>query len=96
MLSMGGHVVITAANGAEALERVHEQKPDLIVTDLMMPVMSGKDLILNLKADPETAKIPIVVLSAFADADITDADVVMRKPFMQADLLASVEGLIGA
>ncbi len=96
MLKMAGYEVVTAMNGQEALERVAEQKPDLIVTDLMMPVMSGKDLLERLKQDPETAKIPVIVLSAFADGDIQGADVIMRKPFMQADLLAGVEGLIGA
>lgn len=97
MLTMAGHVVITAANGEEALQRLREQRPDVMVTDLMMPVMSGKELLERLRDDPEMTGLPVIVLSAFVDdGAIEGATVVMRKPFMQADLLASVEELAGA
>src|SRR5262249_29127176 len=59
-----GFAVESATNGQEALGMVGTFLPDLIITDLMMPKMDGDELIRRLKAMPETAKIPIVVLAA--------------------------------
>src|SRR5262249_48946737 len=58
-----GFAVESATNGQEALGMVGTFLPDLIITDLMMPKMDGDELIRRLKAMPETAKIPIVVLA---------------------------------
>lgn len=63
----GGYAVRVAYDGAEGLEAVAEEKPDLIVLDVMMPVMNGHEACAKLKADPETAKIPIILLTAVAD-----------------------------
>ncbi len=64
-LEQRGFVVEAAANGAEALEALTKlrPRPDVIITDLLMPKMSGGELIAALKKDPSTANIPIVVLS---------------------------------
>ena len=59
-----GYDVATAANGAEALRRVAEVVPALIVTDLMMPVMDGPALVRACRAEPATAGLPIVIMSA--------------------------------
>lgn len=59
-----GFRVESAIDGAEALEILSELRPDIILTDLQMPRMDGHALIDNIKAKPETATIPIVVLSA--------------------------------
>ncbi|HSO09410.1 response regulator [Desulfoprunum benzoelyticum] len=63
----GGYAVRVAYDGAEGLEAVAEEKPDLIVLDVMMPVMNGHEACAKLKADPQTAKIPIILLTAVAD-----------------------------
>ena len=57
-----GFAVESATNGLDALEILHTVLPDVIITDLVMPKMDGRELITRLKAHPETAKIPIVVL----------------------------------
>ena len=62
-----GYEVVEAHNGAVALARMVGFRPDLVVTDLMMPVMGGPELIARLRSDPETRSIPIVVVSAQRD-----------------------------
>ena len=76
-----GFDVVEAYHGAIALERVKESRPDLVVTDLMMPVMGGRELIDRLRSNPETASIPIVILSANGDLRAGDADAALSKPF---------------
>ncbi|PYX62930.1 MAG: hypothetical protein DMG74_18920 [Acidobacteria bacterium] len=58
-----GFVVESATNGMEALELLGRTRPDLIITDMQMPKMGGSELIAHVKSKPETAKIPIIVLS---------------------------------
>lgn len=94
MLSIAGHVVTTAMNGAEALEKARGSIPDIVITDLMMPIMSGSELIVALRADDRTASIPIVVLSAYPEGATAGADAFIRKPFMQGDLLDHVAALV--
>ena len=89
-----GYTVIEAPNGAVALESTKESRPDVIVTDLMMPVMAGADLIERLRADPATAEIPIVVVSATGSL-ATSADIVLRKPFEPEILVEAVGSLVG-
>lgn len=60
----GEYDIATAANGLEALEAVRREKPDLILMDLHMPRMDGYETTINLKANPETADIPVIALTA--------------------------------
>lgn len=96
ILESAGHEVVEAAHGAAALQRVKESCPDLVVTDLMMPVMSGRELVERLRADPETASLPIVVVSANSRSVATAADAVLGKPFDPDALLAAVGLLAGS
>lgn len=89
----GGFEVVEAQHGAAALERVKEEEPDLVVTDLMMPVMSGRELIERLRADAETAEIPILVVSANTNAQVVGADAALRKPFDMDALLDTARSL---
>jgi CheY-like chemotaxis protein len=61
-----GFAVESASNGAEALEVLARVQPELIVTDMQMPKMSGSELITALKANPETAKIPVIIVASHA------------------------------
>ncbi len=61
-----GYQVESATNGAEALEVLSRVKPDLVVTDMQMPKMSGSELITALKGKPETAKVPVVIVAGKA------------------------------
>lgn len=65
-LNDAGFHVVFAADGAEALELIRADPPDLVITDAMMPVMTGDELVEALKADPATAAIPIVMATAAA------------------------------
>jgi len=88
-----GHEVADAGNGATALEIAQRSQPDLVVTDMMMPVMGGAELIRRLRADPATARIPI--LAATGDAHLAgDADAVLCKPWKARQLLAAATALI--
>ena len=88
-----GHQVSEAWNGALALGMAAATPPDLVVTDMTMPVMGGAELIRRLRADPVTAAIPILAVSG--DPHLAGgADVIVPKPFRRRDLLASLDGLL--
>jgi CheY-like chemotaxis protein len=80
-----GQEVIEAVHGADAVARIGEARPDLVVTDIMMPVMDGRQLIVWLRARVETLGIPILALTGFG-ADHVGADGVVRKPFAPAQV----------
>jgi len=63
-LRFKGYPVVTAGNGEEALKIVPQEKPALVITDIMMPKMDGYTLAFNLRRNPETSQIPIIFLSA--------------------------------
>ena len=88
-----GHAVTDASHGVAALQAVHLSPPDLVVTDMMMPVMGGAELIRRLRADPLTARLPI--LAATSDALLAGgADAVVTKPYQPAQLLAAANTLL--
>jgi CheY-like chemotaxis protein len=62
-LTQRGFVVLTASDGAEGLKKAREEAPDLVLLDLLMPLMPGVELLRSLKADPATSHIPVLVLS---------------------------------
>ena len=66
VLEREGYRTLGAANGQQAVEVAREHLPDLILMDLAMPVMDGRQAMLQLRADERTARIPIVVLTAMA------------------------------
>ncbi len=68
-LEQRGFTVETASNGAEAVQILAGMRPDLIVTDLMMPLMTGSELITTVKADAATCNIPIIVLAGRRSAE---------------------------
>lgn len=73
-LKQGGHTVIPAADGEEALRLAREHVPDLVLLDLIMPKMQGFEVLRALKADPATAAIPVIVLSNLGqDRDVQQA-----------------------
>src|SRR3990172_5183620 len=69
VLDKYGYASDTATNGLEALERTRECPPDLILLDIMMPVMDGFEACRRLKDDPATKHIPVVIVTALADRD---------------------------
>jgi two-component system chemotaxis response regulator CheY len=90
---VAGHQVSEAADGAAALKLIETFRPDLIVTDLMMPVMDGRELIARLRADAKTAGIPILQLSSNPDL-AAGADACLNKLRLTTDAVAISERLI--
>ena len=78
--------IATASNGRQALDQVTKEKPDLVLLDVMMPDMSGFEVSQQLKANPETAEIPIIFLTALNST----ADIVISKPFNKEELIIRV------
>jgi len=102
IVESGGYDVRVAYDGAEGLEAVAKDKPDLIVLDVMMPVMNGHETCARLKADPATKSIPIILLTAVADRVTTstythrdmlesEAEDYMPKPVEPAELLSLIK-----
>src|ERR1700691_5957100 len=79
-LRKAGHEVTVAENGADGLKAALESPPDLVVTDVMMPVMDGAELIRRLHGDPATAGIPILAASGSTHLAAA-ADAVLKKPY---------------
>lgn len=93
VLEGAGYEVVEAAHCAAALERAKESPPDLVVADLMMPVMSGRGLIERLRADLQTAEIPILVVSANPRSTPAGVDALIGKPFDPDELLEAARSL---
>ena len=64
LLGYGGHTLLEAAEGTQALEIVRNQRPDLIITDILMPTMDGYEFVRQLRADPNFANIPVIFYTA--------------------------------
>jgi CheY-like chemotaxis protein len=92
-LKKQGHAVTVAEHGAAGLKAAREQAPDLVVTDVMMPVMDGVEFIRRLRGDPVTAGIPI--LAASGDTHLAGAaDAVLKKPYDDRQLIMLVDSLL--
>lgn len=95
-----GFTVLQAQDGAEGLEAARLHRPDVIVTDIMMPKMTGIELVAALREDDDTAGIPILLLSAKAQtSDLkagmdAGADDYVTKPFEPLDLIERVNALL--
>ncbi len=100
-LRNAGYRVLTASDGQEALELAQSQQPDLLITDYHMPQLSGLELCQRLKADPTTARIPAIMLTArgyHLEPEDTQASGILRmlsKPFSPRHLLATVNEVLG-
>ena len=98
-LEQRGFTVDSATNGVEALEVLDRVRPDLIVTDIQMPKMSGSELITALKSKPETATVPIIVVASKASGLVKEekrADFAIYKDIdIEAQLAKALEKLQG-
>ncbi len=93
ILEQASHTVVEASHGQQALERMQAERPELIMTDLMMPVMDGKELIRRLKLDPNLRDVPVVLVTAVPEPG-AGADAIIRKPFGPIEILTKVEELV--
>lgn len=99
-LENAGHQVILAADGMMALDRAASEQVDLIVLDSMMPVIAGPEVLARLKANPTTAEIPVVMLTARnGENDVVaalrgGASEYLTKPFIPQELMVRIEKLL--
>ncbi len=102
LLGYAGHRVIEATDGAEALECVRKERPDLIISDLVMPTMDGFEFLRQLRADPEVAATPVVFRTSTYDDERVRALAVaggavnvLKSPTEPAELLRTVADILG-
>lgn len=98
ILDAAGHRVVTAIDGEEALRRVHETHPDLVLLDIRMPRKDGATVAQQMREDPETHQIPVVFLTGLirsSEADQrhgrTGSNLYLAKPFQADQLLQMVD-----
>ncbi|HEY6567297.1 MAG TPA: response regulator [Actinomycetota bacterium] len=95
-----GYETLVADGGRAGIELAREERPDAIVLDLMMPTVSGLDVLRELRKDRATKHVPILVLTAVTMSDEHNkclsggADMVMTKPFDPQDIAAAVETML--
>ena len=98
LLEFRGHEVFVANDGSRGYATAQRQAPDVIVLDLMMPVMDGFSTLAALRNDERTATIPVVILSALGSAEVKQrchdigVRAILQKPYKPEDLLRAVEG----
>jgi CheY-like chemotaxis protein len=92
ILSIEGYEVVTAGNGVEGLRLLREAKPDLVLLDLMMPVMDGREMLRRVREDPQWKDVPVVIMSAgrIPDAERNAASAALSKPFDLDHLLQTL------
>jgi len=100
LLSELGHEVLTAADGAEALRLAREKQPHLVLLDIMMPELSGIEVCRQLRADPRTRDIRVIVVSAvdakraLEESIIAGADDFLAKPIHALELMVRVRSIL--
>ena len=100
-LKCEGYRVLCAASGDEAMDLIRAEHPDLVILDIMMPVRDGYDVLAEIRSNPDTSDLPVVLLTAKrSESDIWEgwssgADYYMTKPFEVGELLRFVNYVFG-
>jgi CheY-like chemotaxis protein len=101
MLAGRGYDVMTALDGTRALAMVAERRPDVVLLDIMMPAMSGLEVLAALREGPATRDIPVILLTAKSqDEDVlagykAGADYYITKPFTAQELIYGIKLVLG-
>lgn len=101
VLKRGGYLVSVAKNGAEAIEKVHQESPALILLDIMMPKMDGFEVCQEIKGSEETRNIPVLMITARKDPESrkrgleVGASEYLVKPIHPAEVLRKVQEYLG-
>ncbi len=98
-LELEGLEVVTASDGAECLDVVHQVRPDLVTLDVVMPRLDGLGAAARLRADPRTRDLPLVIISACTQYEVESGlevgvDAFLAKPFDPAELVSVVRTLV--
>jgi CheY-like chemotaxis protein len=102
VLELAGYRALEAANGPQALHLIHEKQPDVITCDITMPGMTGFEVLETIKSQPETADIPVIMLTAIGQEkdsvraiEMGAADFI-TKPFSSTNLIETIERQLAA
>jgi twitching motility two-component system response regulator PilH len=93
--------VITCADASSALGQFEEHRPDIVITDVIMPDQDGYSVCSQIKQNPQYAKIPVILMSGVVNKNVADravavqADELVRKPFQPQELIGRVKNLLG-
>jgi CheY-like chemotaxis protein len=97
-LSSGGFQVITAVDGKEGLQKAFAEKPDLVITDIMMPKLDGFGVYQELQKNPRTQKVPVIFLTALGEEreELNELGpaAVITKPFSPRQMLNTVNSML--
>ncbi len=98
-LELEGFEVVTAADGVEALDVVHEVRPDIVTLDVVMPRLDGLRTAALLRADPRTEHLPLMIVSACTQHEVESGldvgvDAFLSKPFEPGELVGIVRSLV--
>lgn len=99
-LQIEGYTVFLAYNGQEALTIIHDSRPDIVISDNKMPIMSGLELLISIKSDDQLKSIPFILMTADADEHIielgmnTGASTVIKKPLALIQLLKTIGDIL--
>lgn len=98
ILGDAGFIVTTALNGQEALARLKEDTPDLVILDYMMPILDGHGVIQAMRADPKYVDIPVILTSALEETTIRSRSdgyqAFLRKPYKTEPLMEEIVRLL--
>jgi CheY-like chemotaxis protein len=97
-LEEDGYDVVPATNGKQAIDYLtldHSSQPDLIILDLMTPIVTGWQVLERLRGDPGLSRIPVIVVTATSGDKPTGATTLLRKPFRMAALFDTVRSYLG-
>ena len=102
LLNEAGYTVLTATDGAQALDLAEKKNPDLIVLDVMLPIVNGFEVCRTIRADPKLCNTPIVMLTARGREQevkrgrAVGANAYVTKPFATRELMKTINELLGA
>jgi CheY-like chemotaxis protein len=98
-LQDAGYQVTTAANGRQGLERLAEARADIVLLDMMMPVMNGPAMLAAMAADPVLSGIPVIILSSLPEATVraqaSGVAAILRKPYTAGEVLRAIGQVLG-
>jgi CheY-like chemotaxis protein len=93
-----GYRVVTAINGKQGMARLAEGPPDIVLLDFMMPIMDGAAMLAAMKADPDYAPIPVVMMSSLSEDVIAESATgyvgFIRKPFLMKQVVETIARLL--
>jgi two-component system, OmpR family, response regulator VicR len=98
VLEHEGYTVLVASNGEDAFHSAEAERPDLVITDFMMPIMNGGELVRRMRAEPQLEQIPIIMVTANDVSGIPGIEHcrrVLRKPITIDMLVTAIRSLLG-